>query len=249
MSTDASHASPATPAFVPTRWTVVLQARGTTAEAQQALAQLCESYYQPVLRFLQSEGRTEDAARELTQEFFAGILGGTGFRTADPERGRFRSYLLGTLKHFLADRRKRERRLKRGGGATVESLDATSPDTDEELMQIADPSIASIDRMFDRQWAMAVMAQALEVLQREFVAADKGKQFEHLKPWLLGEVPSFSQAETARRLAMTEGAVKVVIYRLRKRFREIARATLVQTLPEDSEMVDDELRHLVDSLM
>src|SRR6185436_18156870 len=101
-------------------------ARGETQEARVALSELCEAYYQPVLRFLCREGRNEDAARELTQEFFARVLGGGGFDSADPERGRFRSYLLGALKHFLGDQRKRESRLKRGGGVAAESLDRTS---------------------------------------------------------------------------------------------------------------------------
>src|SRR6185503_14316061 len=100
--------------FSPTRWTLVLRARGESIEARAALSELCEAYYQPVLRFLRREGRDEESARELTQEFFARILGSSGFAEADPERGRFRSYLLGALKHSLADQSKREHRLKRG---------------------------------------------------------------------------------------------------------------------------------------
>ena len=121
LKTSAATTSP----FAPTRWTLILRARGESVEARAALGELCESYYEPVLRFLRREGRDEDAARELTQEFFARVLAGGGFDEADPERGRFRSYLLGALKHFLADQRKREHRLKRGGGATPESLDAS----------------------------------------------------------------------------------------------------------------------------
>ena len=94
--------------FAPTRWTLILRARGETAEVQAALGELCEAYYGPVLHFLQREGRPEDEARELAQEFFARVLSGSGFDEADPERGRFRSYLLGALKHFLSDQRKRE---------------------------------------------------------------------------------------------------------------------------------------------
>src|SRR4030095_14930648 len=101
----------ASPGFAPTRWTLILRARGETPEARAALSELCEAYYAPVLRFLCREGRKEDEARELAQDFFARVLAGSGFDEADPERGRFRSYVLGALKHFLADRRKHEQRL------------------------------------------------------------------------------------------------------------------------------------------
>ena len=235
------------PAFAPTRWTLIQRARGETPEARVALGELCEGYYQPVLRFLQREGRDEDAARELTQEFFARILGDGGFDQADPERGRFRSYLLGALKHFLADQRKYEQRLKRGGGATPESLDATSADDDAPTPQLADASAASPDAGFDREWALAVMASGLEVLQKEFVAAGKADQFETLKPWLMGEAPSLSQADAARQLGLSEGAVKVVIHRLRKRFRDAVRTEIAQTL-RDPSLVDEELRHLIEAL-
>src|SRR6185503_10752876 len=123
-------AEPASPhEFAATRWTLVLRARGESVEARAALSELCEAYYQPVLRFLRREGREEDAARELAHEFFSRILESGGFDEADPGRGRFRSYLLGALKHFLADQRKREHRLKRGGGVPSESLDM--PESDE----------------------------------------------------------------------------------------------------------------------
>lgn len=242
MSHEAS-----SPAFAPTRWTLILRARGATPEARVALGELCEGYYQPVLRFLQREGRDEDTARELTQEFFARILGEGGFDQADPERGRFRSYLLGALKHFLADQRKHEQRLKRGGGATLESLDATPADSEHEPIQVADISAPAPEAFFDREWALAVMARALEVLQKEFTAAGKADQFETLKPWLMGEAPSMSQADAARQLSLSEGAVKVVIHRLRKRFRDAVRTEIAQTL-RDPSLVDEELRHLIEAL-
>ena len=239
--------SAASPNFAPTRWTLILRARGETPEARVALGELCEGYYQPVLRFLQREGRDEDTARELTQEFFARILGDGGFDQADPERGRFRSYLLGALKHFLADQRKREQRLKRGGGVAPESLDATLTEDDNRSLQVADTTTPAIETFFDREWALAVMARALEVLQKEFTAAGKIEQFDALKPWLMGEAPSMSQADAARKLGLSEGAVKVVIHRLRKRFRDAVRAEISQTL-RDPSLVDEELRHLIEAL-
>ncbi len=233
--------------FAPTRWTLVLRARGETPEARAALSELCDAYYQPVLRFLRREGRDEEAARELTQDFFARILARGALGEADPERGRFRSYLLGALKHFLADQRKHERRLKRGGGVIAESLDATGEAGGPEPLQVADPSAPGPESAFDREWALAVMGRALAVLQQEFVAGGKGGQFEMLKAWLVGESPAMSQADAARQLGMSEGAVKVVIHRLRKRFRDAVRAEIAQTLREPSQ-VDEELRHLIEAL-
>ena len=239
---------PAPPAFAPTRWTLILRARGETPDARAALSELCEAYYQPVLRFLRREGREEDAARELTQEFFARVLGGGGFDEADPKRGRFRSYLLGALKHFLADQRKRDQRLKRGGGVTAESLDAPATDDEQASLQIADTSLPAPEAFFDREWALAVIDRALVVIENEFAAA-KGEQFHTLKPWLMGEAPSMSQADAARRLGLSEGAMKVVIHRLRKRFRDAVRAEISQTLREPAPaLVDEELRHLIEAL-
>jgi len=245
LSNPTSH--PASPNFAATRWTLILRARGETPEARVALGELCEGYYQPVLRFLRREGRDEDAARELTQEFFARILGDGGFDQADPGRGRFRSYLLGALKHFLADQRKHEQRLKRGGGIAPESLDAPPTDGDHEPLQVADPSTPAPETFFDREWALAVMARALEALEKEFTSVGKPDQFDALKPWLMGEAPSMSQADAARRLSLSEGAVKVVIHRLRKRFRDVVRAEIAQTL-RDPSLVDEELGHLIEAL-
>ena len=234
--------------FAPTRWTLILRARGETPEARSALGELCEAYYQPVLRFLRREGRDEDAARELTQEFFARVLAGGGFDAADPERGRFRSYLLGALKHFLADQRKAEQRLKRGGGVMPESIDTVGGGSDESSgVGVADPTILPRDADFDREWALTVMERALKQMQKEFAETGKAEQFDALKPWLMGESPSMSQSEAARQLGLSEGAVKVVIHRLRKRFRDTVRTEIALTL-RDPSTVDEELRHLVEAL-
>lgn len=233
-------------AFAATRWTLVLRARGETTEAQAALSELCDAYYQPVLRFLRSEGRDEDNAREFAQEFFARILSRNGFANVDPERGRFRSYLLGALKHFLADSRERELRQKRGGGAAHESLHSEENQTDAGL-QVADPHSSAPDANFDREWALAVMARALESLELDMTDAGKAEQFHVLKPWLMGEGPALSQADAARQLGVNEGAVKVAVHRLRKQFRETVRREIAQTL-RDATMVEEELRHLIAAL-
>ena len=232
-------------AFAPTRWTLVLRARGQSPEARAALGELCEAYWTPVFRFLRGEGRDEDTARELTQEFFARLLQRDGLATVEPGRGRFRSFLLGAVKHFLADMRDHEQRLKRGGGQTLEPL-ATETDTSPGL-QIADPSAAPSDTFFDRQWALALMDRALRAVADEFKSAGKQDQFDALKPWLVGEAAALSQADVARQLGLNEGALKVAIHRLRKRFREIVRAEIGQTV-EGAAQVDEELRYLVEVL-
>ena len=188
----ARQETPLDAAFAPTRWTLVLRARGESVEARGALCELCEAYYQPVFRFLRREGREEDAARELTQEFFARLLAGGGLGAADPRRGRFRSYLLGAVKHFLADQRDREHRQKRGRGVVPESLDAQS------ALQVADHASTPDDTLFDREWALAVMDRALQTLAVEFAGADKAEQFTVLKPWLVGDAALLPQAEAAR---------------------------------------------------
>jgi len=241
-------AAPHTSPFAPTRWTLVLRARGGSAESRAALSELCEAYYQPILRFLRREGREDDTARDLAHDFFQRVLAGGGFNGADPERGRFRSYLLGALKHFLADDRARAHRLKRGGGAVSESLDApTGTDTSSGL-QVANPVSANPDACFDREWALTIMDRTLSVLQQEFDGAGKADQFDILKPWLMGNTLAYSQAEAASRLELSEGAVKVMIHRLRKRFREAVRSEIAQTL-RDPAQVDEELQHLIEALV
>jgi RNA polymerase sigma-70 factor (ECF subfamily) len=240
---DAPHTSP----FAPTRWTLVLRARGESVESRTALSELCEAYYQPVLRFLRREGRDEDAAREVAHDFFARVLAGAGFDGADPERGRFRSYVLGALRHFLADQRDHAGRLKRGNGIVPESLDAPVGTDTSPGFQVADPAATGRDAMFDREWALTVMDRALSTLQKDFTDAGKPDEFDTLKPWLMGDAATGSQADAARRLGLTEGAVKVMIHRLRKRFRAVVRAEISQTL-RDPALVDEELRHLIDAL-
>jgi len=237
---------PNTAAFGLTRWTLVLRSQGGTPEARAALSELCEAYYPPVRRFLQREGRDEETARELAQEFFARVLQRGDLGAADPARGRFRSYLLGAVKHFLADHRRHERREKRGGGQAPESLDEARND-DQPPLEVADEQANVSDAWFDRQWAFTVMERALAGVGKEFSSAGKADQFAVLKPWLVGETEALSQAEAARKLGLNEGAVKVAIHRLRKRFREQVRAEIAQTVADGTD-IDGELRYLVEVL-
>ncbi len=247
LDTPSEESTPRPAGFVPTRWTLVLRARGESKAAQAALSELCESYYAPVLAFIRHSGRDEESARDLTQEFFAGLLARHGLDTVEPGRGRFRSFLLGAVKHFLADQHDRASAAKRGGGQTVLSIEAGAAANTTTELQIPDPSGPAPDTVFDRQWALTLVEHGLNLLAGEFSAADKTEQYETLKPWLLGEVDSLSQADAARRLDMTEGAVKVAIHRLRKRFRELVKVEIAQTVG-DAAQVQDELRYLLEVL-
>lgn len=237
----SAEATAITSSFAPTRWTLVLEARGESPEARAALSELCAAYYPPVFRFLCREGRNEDTARELTQEFFARLLARDGFSKADPTQGRFRSYLLGALKHFLGDQRDREQALKRGGGVVHDSL----PTPTESSMgpELVAPAVG--DAWFDRQWALTIMDTALQRLAAEHAATGKLEQFDRLKPWLGGGAADPSTVTS--QLGWSEGAFKVAVHRLRKRFRELVRSEVSQTVPGFAD-VDAELRYLVEVL-
>lgn len=236
-----------TGAFVPTRWSLVLRSQGSSPESRLALSDLCASYYEPVRRFLQREGRGEDEARELAQEFFAGVLARGGLGVADPGKGLFRTYLLGAVKHFLLDQRKHAARAKRGGGAVPESLDAVGEDGEEPTLQVADIAEGMGDAWFDRDWALTLMARSLDRLSAEFAAEGKAGLYEALEPWLVGDAGGRTQLDVGKRLGMSESAVKVAVHRLRKRFREILKAEISQTLPEGGDP-DAELGYLAEVL-
>ncbi len=228
----------ATPPVFPaaTRWSLVLRARGPSPEARAALSDLCAAYCEPVYRSLRLQGFDEDAARELSQEFFAHILQGGYLDRADPTRGRFRSYMLGALRHFLSDLRAKSQRLKRGAGMSPEPLDESN-----------EPTAKPASAQFDRDWATTLMARAIGTLAEEYHRANRTAWFEELKPWLAGSEPSARQAAVAAQLSLSEGALKVAIHRLRKRFREAILHELRQTLP-DTDDPEDELRYLIEVL-
>ncbi|HEY1123093.1 MAG TPA: sigma-70 family RNA polymerase sigma factor, partial [Haloferula sp.] len=201
--------------FHPTRWTLVLRSHGEGDDARAALSELCAAYYEPVVVFLRRNGRGDDAAREKAHAFFAVVLEG-GLGSPDPNRGRFRSYLLGALKHFLINQRDAELTAKRGGRAEhvpLENESGTAPGL--PMPGISDDALA-----FDREWALALIARALAALESEHTG--KSELFRTLKPWLDGGADT-SQAEAARALGMSENAVKVAIHRLRVRLRELIR--------------------------
>ena len=224
-------------AFHPTRWTLVLRARGEDAEAKAALSDLCAAYYAPVVAFLRREGRGEDDARDLAHAFFARVLA-RGVGAPEPERGRFRNYLLGALKHFISHARDAAAAQKRGGG--VEHVPLVAEAGTAPGMPVAD-SAAADTLAFDREWAFTVIGRALAALEAEHSA--KPRHFAALRPWLDGGSER-SQADIARELGMTETAVKVAIHRLRTRLRELIRAEVAATVNDPAELAA-ELRHLI----
>ena len=234
--------------FVTTQWTRVLQARGDSDESRAALADLCEAYYAPVFAFILREVRSDDTARDLTQEFFARLLKKDAFAKVNPARGRFRSYLLAAVKHFLSDMRDRDAAAKRNPGQPLQSFHHDTTSTTAEV-QIPDPNAISPDTEFDRKWALTLLDRALTQLAEEHNAENKSELFQTLKPWLTGDSDQLSQAEAARALDMNESTFKVTIHRLRRRFRDLVKTQIAATLPEpDLALVADEMSYLISIL-
>lgn len=219
--------------FHTTRWTLIRNAQGDSVEARDALGTLCELYYEPVVSFLIRDGRDRDVARELAHGFFAKVLAGDFLGEPEQGRGRFRSYLLGALKHHVLNQRRDDGREKRGGGMEQVELEP------EHLVALPDAD-------FDRGWALAIVERALAALERE--EDHRADQFAALKPWLAasGEAREPQEAAAAR-LGMSSGALKVAIHRLRRRFRELVRAEVAATLHDPGDL-DDEMRQLVAAL-
>jgi RNA polymerase sigma-70 factor (ECF subfamily) len=242
-TTPASSNSPGI--FVTTQWTQVLATRGDSPEARQALSDLCAAYYTPVFVLIRRATPSEEAARDLTQEFFARLLARAGLGQVDPKRGRFRFFLLGAVKHFLADMHDEQGRLKRGGGRTHISLDAGTDSSPG--IEIADATAPSPELEFDREWAVTLLARALERLGCEQAEAGKGEQFPALKPWLTGDKQDVSLADLAAKIGMSEGALRVALHRLRKRFRELVREEIAGTV-KDASHVREEMGYLLEVL-
>lgn len=208
--------------------------------ACEALTTLCETYWYPLYAFLRGRGHGPADAEDLTQAFFAMLFEKQVLRHADPARGRFRSFLLTALQNFAANVHARDTAAKRGGGARFLPLDFQ----DAEGRFVLDPASAeSPERSFDRRWALTLLDRAMTRLQDESLQRNKQQHFAALKPHLAGDEPQLSYAETAAVLGMSEGAVKVAVHRLRRRFRDIVREEIAQTVPSPDE-IEDELRYL-----
>ena len=231
--------------FATTHWTVVMDAADSQADGStKALEQLCQTYWFPLYAYVRRTGRPADEARDLTQEFFARVLEKKILKVADQERGKFRTFLLTSLKNFLAKEHEKSIRQKRGGGATHLSLDFQ----DAEGRYLHEPSHdCAPDRLFEREWAKALLQRVLLRLRAEFVAAGQQERFEVLCPHLVEPDESTSYAESAAKLGLSEGAVKTAMHRLRARYRELYRQEIA-ALVGGADEVEAEMQHLFRTL-
>jgi RNA polymerase sigma-70 factor (ECF subfamily) len=230
------------PAFVTTHWSVVLSARDAASpQSADALEKLCRVYWYPLYAYARWRGQGAEDAEDLTQEFFARLLQKRYLDAVERERGRFRTFLLVAFKRFLADEWDRVRSQKRGGGGVPVCFDT---DLAERLYRNEPAPKMPADKMFEQRWAMTLLEQTMNRLRAEFESAGKAAEFNHLKKFLAvskGEIP---HAAVAAELGVSEGALRVTVHRLRKRFRQIFREQIAETVAR-AEDVDEELRHLV----
>ena len=228
--------------FATTHWSVVLAAgHDSAAGAREALEKLCRAYWYPLYTFVRRQGRSPEDAQDVTQEFFARFLEKEYFGLADPARGRFRSFLLASLKNFLAERHRQAGRLKRGGGKTLVSWDTA---TAEERFVAEPKDEATPEHIYERRWALTLLEKALSSLGEELTSAGKERVFAELKNHLWGDQGGESYSVIAARLEMTEGALKVAAHRLRQRYREPLREEVAHTVARHEE-IDEELRYLI----
>jgi RNA polymerase sigma factor (sigma-70 family) len=225
--------------FRTTRWCLVVSAGRDSEEGATALSELCEIYWGPAHAFVRRNGYPAEDARDLTQAFFARVLEKGYFRNARPDRGRFRSYLLACLRHFLSNARDSELALKRGGAHVHISLEC---DSGERPYQVDPSDSLTPEHIYERRWAMAVIAQAMTSLEQKYQETARGALFATLKGSVSGD--SVPYAELAAALDTTEGAVRVAVHRLRRDVGAALRRTIAETVGDPTE-VDDELRYLL----
>ena len=225
--------------FATTQWSVVLTARdGSNPQARQALAALCESYWYPLYAFVRRRGHSADDSADLTQAFFADLLSRDFLSSIDRSKGRFRSFLLASLEHFLSRERDKAHAVKKGSGVRPLSLDAREA---EDRYQLEPQDRRTPEMLFERRWGLTVLERTMGRLRAEF--ADQPDRFERLKPSLTGAEPAH-YSEVAAGLGMSETAVKAAVHRLRQRYGRLLRDEIAETVADPAE-VDDEVRHLL----
>lgn len=227
--------------FATTRWSLVFTAGGSSSGADSALAELCERYWYPAYAFVRRTGVGSDDAQDLTQEFFARVIEKRYLKDATPDRGRFRSFLLAALRHFLSNERDWRQALKRGGGLVHVTL---AFDDGERRYQLEPANDVTPESIYERRWALAVLDEALKRVASKHGESGRGALFKRLTPTLTGN-DSVSYGDLSRELGMSEGALRVAVHRLRKDFASALRATIEETV-EHPQDVDDELRYLLD---
>ena len=230
--------------FATTQWSVVLTAQGESRTAREALEKLCQAYWRPLYAFVRRQGYSHEEAEDITQGFFAVLLERRDFDTLRAEKGRLRSYLLVSLKHFLTDERRRVMAVKRGKGRPTIPL--------EDLLASAEASVEpsdqwTADRIYERRWALTLLDHVFTQLRDEYRKANKLALFDWLKQLLPDEPGAPLQAEIAAKLNMTENAINQAFYRFRQRYQSLLREEIAHTvaMPKD---VEDELRHLISVL-
>jgi RNA polymerase sigma factor (sigma-70 family) len=228
--------------FPRTHWSVVLAAGGEAGNA--ALAELCGTYWYPIYAFARRKGYQPADAQDLAQSFFAHLIEARLVEKADPRRGRFRSFLLACFTHFLESQNTRSRAMKRGGPFPVVAMD---PQEAERRLSREPPRNVTPERLYDRNWALAVLNQALNLLEAEFKTSGRQSLFEELQPFLQGDASGPNYSEVAKRLGTTEGTIKVTVHRLRERYRTLLRTVVSQTVNDPVE-TDLELAHLMEAL-
>ena len=235
------------PVFATTHWSVVLTAgtHNDTTRARDALARLCQVYWYPLYAYVRRRGHNAHDAQDLTQAFFEQLLRRQSLASATPDRGRFRSFILTVMNHFLTGEWKKAVAQKRGGGSPNFSLDWAAA---EHRFDLEPATTVAPDRLFEKQWALTLLGEVLNRLEREYQTEAKADLFAALKETLMGQRESQPYAELAQALGMNESAVKVAVHRLRKRYRELIRAEIANTL-DHSEDIDAEMRHLFQVLV
>ncbi len=231
--------------FASTQWSLVLAAgRRSTPEAEEALAKLCAAYWPPIYAYLRRRGYSAQEAEDLTQSFFVRLLEKDYLRDARRERGKFRSFLLASLKHFLANEWDRAQAKKRGGQFQFISLEEITSQENGLKPQTLTP-----EEQFERQWALVALNHVIARLGEEYKDAGKARLFESLKDFLIGD-DGLPYRQVAVALEMSEGAVKTAVHRLRSRFRKMLRAEIAETLPrpDDQAEIDGEIRYLLKTL-
>jgi DNA-directed RNA polymerase specialized sigma24 family protein len=227
--------------FATTHWTVVLAAgKQRSPQAARALDELCHTYWFPLYAYTRRRGYTREDAEDLTQAFFTRLLEKNPFADLNSEKGKFRAFLLASLKNFLANEKDKVRAQKRGGGNVPLSLDWQTADS---KFQLANSNEPSPDKAFDREWALALLAKVIDRVQAECAADGKARLFEQLKAFLTAGHHESAQRDAANALGMEEGAVRVAVHRMRKRYRQLLRDEIANTLA-DATMVDEEMRSL-----
>jgi RNA polymerase sigma-70 factor (ECF subfamily) len=231
--------------FNTTRWSVVLLAGESRSEqSREALETLCRTYWTPLYAFIRRQGHTEEDARDLTQKFFALLLERKDLNAMDPLKGKFRTFLLTALSHFLSNERDHARAAKRGGGKELIPLNELET---ERGFEAAPTPELSPDRVFDQRWAMMILQRALENLRTEQIQAGRVEHFEELRNYLTDDPEEGEYATIASRIGITTQALAVRVHRLRQRFRELVRAQVAQTVVSPLDL-EQEMRHLFEAL-